>query len=553
MIMKQKFIFGILLILIWAVFASAQPSEIKPGGLHLTTDQWREDLRFLAAEMPKRHKNLFHTMTREQFETAVKQLDERLPMLTQNQIALEFARLVAMVQDGHTGMWIPGRAELNFHAIPVRLYLFKEGLFVQAAAPEYANIVGGRVLRVGNATAEKAIEAVGEYIAKENIMGVKDAAPMYLISPEILQALGFIKDIDKIDLEIEKNGQQLTAEIKPAGLFGQMIGIEARKGWVDARDRAKNPLPLWLKDPGNGFWFEYVPDSKVLYVQLNQVLNKPDETIENFFGRVGEALNKNEVERFVLDLRLNGGGNNGLVPYIIRTIVKADKIDRRDRFFVIIGRQTFSAAQNLTNELEKYTKVTFVGEPTASHVNMYGDARPLFLPNSKLRVNISSLWHQNMIELDKRQWTTPQLSAPLTFADYADNIDSPMKAIIEYKPQKSLAEILNETVQKSDFAAAKAKISEFRKNPANEYQNIEADINAFGYTLARTQKMNEAIEIFKLNTELYPESANVYDSLGEAYANQGNKAEAIKSYEKALQINPNYSSSVEALRRLKGN
>lgn len=42
---------------------------------------WREDLRFLAEELPKRHANLFHTMTREQFETAVKQLDERIPTL----------------------------------------------------------------------------------------------------------------------------------------------------------------------------------------------------------------------------------------------------------------------------------------------------------------------------------------------------------------------------------------------------------------------------------------------------------------------------------------
>ena len=50
------------------------------------TDQWREDLRFMAEEMPKYHRNLFHTTTREQFESAVQRLDERIPSLTRHQI-----------------------------------------------------------------------------------------------------------------------------------------------------------------------------------------------------------------------------------------------------------------------------------------------------------------------------------------------------------------------------------------------------------------------------------------------------------------------------------
>jgi tetratricopeptide (TPR) repeat protein len=549
--MKQKLIYGILSILICVVSGGAQTSQSKNEGLNLTAQQWREDLQVLATEMPKRHKNLFHTMTREQFETAVKQLDAKIPTLSQNQIALEFARIVSMVQDGHTGLWLPFAPEAGFHALPIKLYLFKEGLFVQSAAPEYAAIVGGKVIRIGSETAEKAIEAVGEYIPKENLMGVKNAAPMYLISPEVLQALGIIKDAEKVDLQIEKNGKQFTAEVKPAGLFANMTGAQARKSWVDARDSAKSPTPLWLKNEGSEFWFEYIPESKTLYVQFNQVLNKADETVESFFGRIGEALNKTDVDKLVLDIRLNGGGNNGLVPLIIRTLVKADKIDQKGKLFVIIGRQTFSAAQNLTNELEKYTKAVFVGEPTASHVNMFGDARGLILPNSKLRVNISTLWWQNMAESDKRQWTPPNVSAELTFADYANNIDPAMKAVLEYKLQKSLREIALELFEANDLKSFRSKAIEYKNNPVNVYQNIEAEINLFGYRLITLQKFNEAIEMFKLNVELYPESANVYDSLGDAYENQGNKTEAIKNYEKALQIDPKYPSSREALQRLK--
>ena len=53
--------------------------------------------------------------------------------------------------------------------------------------------------------------------------------------------------------------------------------------------------------------------------------------------------------------------------------------------------------------------------------------------------------------------------------------------------------------------------------------------------------------IFKLNVELYPESANVYDSLGEAYMNSGNSKKAIKNYQKSLELNPENNNAKEML------
>jgi tetratricopeptide (TPR) repeat protein len=518
----------------------------------LTKEQWRADLRFLADEMPKRHKNLFHTMTRDQFDTAVKDLDAKIPSMTPRQIELGMARIVTMVGDGHTGLWLAFLPEVGLRAIPVKFYLFREGLFIQSASPENAAIVGAKVIKIGNSTSDDAIKAVTDLVPRDNIYGIKDTAPTYLLSPEILHAIGMIKNAESVELTIEKNGNQKKVELKPTGLLADLVRTEARKSWANAFDESKNPKPLWMQRPQEPFWFEYVPSGKLLYVQLNQVLNKQDESLEAFFARVVEAIAKNDVEKCVLDLRLNGGGNNGLVSHVIRAIVKADKIDQKGKFFAIIGRRTFSAAQNLVNELEKYTKVTFVGEPTGSRVNMFGDARPIFLPNSKLRINISSLWWQNMVELDRRTWTSPQLAAAPSFKDYADNKDAAIEAISKYKPRPSLTELVRADFDPGNMAAVKTKLIEFRKDPANEFVSVEAEINTTGYRLLADQRTAQAIELFKLNTELYPDSANVFDSLGEAFESANRKDEAIKAFEKALQIDPNYQSSVDALRRLKG-
>ncbi len=80
----------------------------------------------------------------------------------------------------------------------------------------------------------------------------------------------------------------------------------------------------------------------------------------------------------------------------------------------------------------------------------------------------------------------------------------------------------------------------------------EQSINRAGYELMEGGKGKDAIELFKLNVRLYPESWNVYDSLGEAYAAAGDKALAIENYEKSLQLNPKNETGKAALAKLKG-
>ncbi len=527
----------------------------------LSAAQWRDDLRYLAAELPKRHKNLFHTMTRGQFEKAISDLDSKIPILTQNQIAMEFAKIVTMVGDGHTRLVPLFEPTQRFRTFPVSIYVFKEGVFIQAADKAYSEAVGGRIVKIGNASVEQVIAKLSEYVPAENEMGLKNAVPLYIGSPEVLQALGFITDTDteKVPFLIEKNGRQFTVDLQPKGLISEMIGKPVGLDWIDARQGAGTPPP-WMKNPENGYWgesggyrFEYLKDQKALYIQLNQVLDMQEKPLAPFFQEVVSAAKTNDVEKLVLDVRQNGGGNNGLVPVIVRPIIQLEKLDQKGKFFVLIGRRTFSAAQNLVNALEKFTNATFVGEPTGSHVNMYGDARRFTLPNSKMTVRASTLWHQDNIELDKRIWTPPHIAAPLTFADYSKNIDTAMQAIFNYQPKKTLRDIALELFRANDLKSFKAKALEFKNDPANMYQSIEADINSFGYRLIAMQKVNDAIEMFKVNTELYPNSANAFDSFGEALANAGRRDEAITAYEKALSIDPKFPTSIDALKRLKAN
>ncbi len=78
-------------------------------------------------------------------------------------------------------------------------------------------------------------------------------------------------------------------------------------------------------------------------------------------------------------------------------------------------------------------------------------------------------------------------------------------------------------------------------------------LDRLGYDLLKSKKVQEAIEIFKLNVEMFPNSSNVYDSLGEAYMVNGDKELAIKNYEKSLELNPKNTNAVDMLKKLRGN
>jgi hypothetical protein len=78
----------------------------------------------------------------------------------------------------------------------------------------------------------------------------------------------------------------------------------------------------------------------------------------------------------------------------------------------------------------KYTTAIFVGEPTSSHGNTFGDSYRIVMPNSGVTVRVSTLWHQYLDSRDKRLMIDPEIRAPLTFADYVAGRDPALQAVI---------------------------------------------------------------------------------------------------------------------------
>ena len=119
-------------------------------------------------------------------------------------------------------------------------------------------------------------------------------------------------------------------------------------------------------------------------------------------------------------------------------------------------------------------------------------------------------------------------------------------------PKQSIAETLLKTVVEKDVDSAVRQYRELKTTRTNEYDFREMELNTLGYQLLQMKKVAEAIEVFKLNVEAYPQGANTYDSLGEAYMVHGDKELAITNYKKSLELNPQNTGAKQALATLTG-
>jgi CubicO group peptidase (beta-lactamase class C family) len=130
--------------------------------------------------------------------------------------------------------------------------------------------------------------------------------------------------------------------------------------------------------------------------------------------------------------------------------------------------------------------------------------------------------------------------------------EQPALAWLNYDSYKSARNTLLKNIAAKGAETALREYREWRRGrPAGELIN-EDQMNSLGYELLYSWKrVSDAIEVFKLNVEDYPQSSNVYDSLGEAYAVNGDKELAVKNYARSVELNPNNTGGIEALKKLR--
>ena len=341
----------------------------------------------------------------------------------------ELGRIVAMVGDGHTELWLPQEAT-GFRRLPVFAGYFGDELYIFAATPEHTELLGTRVVAIGGVPVREAYERVVPLIGRDNEYEYRRSAPVYLMHPEILAAVGITPATDEATLTLAGPEGETDVSLRP------LAGPTTE--WVTAQEAAGSEPPLYLRHRDRWYWFEYLEDSRTLYLQYDRCRDQPDApSIKKFARELFDFVDSHPVERFVVDLRHNTGGNFHRNEPLIEGIRSRPKINQEGRLFVITSRTTFSAATLAAIDLERRTEAILVGEPSRGKPNGYSDEKHLRLPNSNVEVNYSPLYREAMPELGDAPFLPVDLPVEPTFEEYREGRDPVLAAILAYDREKA--------------------------------------------------------------------------------------------------------------------
>jgi hypothetical protein len=350
--------------------------------------RWHQDVQYFASQLPRLHVDAFHSVDRQEFECAVAGLDAAIPTLNDFEITLEILRIVAMVGDAHTRAVPP--SSMPFHLYPLKLYWLQDGFYVTGATPTYQDAVGARVVQIGGVAIEDVYAAVAPYVAHETDTGLRDDVWLHLLCPEVHRTLGIADGPQAGRYTLEKSdGTRVSLALAAVG------GDEY---FTIVPETLPAGEPLYLQQRAQFYWFTYLEDARTVYFQYNKGQDMETQSFRGLADELFAFVDAHPVERLVIDVRHNGGGDEGPFWSFVNRLAK-HPLNEEGRLYVIVGRGTYSSAVLNAAMLQRKTDATFVGEPPSSTLDHYGQFNTFVLPNSHIRVYCSTAYFTRSLDL----------------------------------------------------------------------------------------------------------------------------------------------------------
>ena len=376
---------------------------------------WRVDLAHLMAELRRVHWLYRHRPLPRETLRRAEALEARLADLGDPEVVVALQGILASLGDGHSVLFPMGMGRGSLGRLPLGLWSFHDGLFVVRAEGPQEELLGSEVVKIGGVPASELMARMARLASHDNPSGLRWVAPVYLTFEEYLEAAG--ADLERgMTFRRAAGGRDENRRIEgsrePVDPSRLVLSLPAPPGIAP---------PLHLSRPETAFWSEYLEEG-LLYVQINRI-GDGGGTLAGFAVDLRRRLEGKPAEGLILDLRHNPGGDAGRLPELVRTLVAFDIRAGEGGLIVLMGRNTFSAAQTLLNDLERLTSAVFVGEPPGTRPNRLGNEAPFRLPCSGALGTLSSGYNQGATSRDQRRWIPPDVPVKVTSKDYFEGRD----------------------------------------------------------------------------------------------------------------------------------
>lgn len=371
--------------------------------------------------------------------------------LSHEQFILRVAEIAALADNAHTAIG-ENAFRKGTPRLPIRTFLFADGLHILYADPANADLLGARIDRIADQDLNSVYRRLSRYSAGPERRRRLQLIPV-LESPALLNAAGIATPTDRIEL---------TGVLADGRPFQRSVIAEQRDraAWVSNTMRLLFPAlkprgrelaglmppdgnrPVYLVHRSKLFTLEPLP-AQGLYIGLTHNADGDEEKIEPFLDEALAHVRAQQPAFVVVDMRMNGGGDYTTTYGFARTLPEAAG---KARIYVLTSPWTFSAAITTVAALKQAggLRVRIIGEPVGDRLDFWAEGGTMHLPNSGVQVSYAAGRHNYAAACADRQtcfWLNelypvrvdsldPDIAVTLNFSDYRNGIDPAMAAVL---------------------------------------------------------------------------------------------------------------------------
>lgn len=375
-----------------------------------------EDIMFFKQELPKLHKNLFSNITKKEFNDLTDQLIDKVDQLDNKQVFAELNEIVASIGDAHTtiNIW-------DGYSYPLQFWIFDGNAYVVNADASLEEMIFSQILKIDGVDIDIVMEQLTTFISHENESWVLAMLPSYLQSPIYMYSQGIVQKENEAVFTVQKDG-----EVRDYTVLALEYGKSAN--FVN-----KKTEDILIGRYNKYYDYEYLPDHKAFCFEYNVCADMESRSFVDFNKEMFDIIEDNEVDKIIIDLRNNTGGNSEILNPFTRSLKSYIAENANVRVYILVGRNTFSSGMFAIYRVkESAPEAVSVGESTGGALDCYGEVRTINLPNSQVPISYSTKYFEFSKDFGYKNdgvgTFLPDISIQPTIEDYKSGTD----AVLDY-------------------------------------------------------------------------------------------------------------------------
>jgi hypothetical protein len=361
---------------------------------------WHEDIDYFESELAKNHIDFYSIIDSVDFHNRLSVLKEKTDFLTDYEVELELQRILASLHISHTSILV--QFNQSTKRLPLIADFFDDGLFIVGINKSNREFIGRKIIGINNIPIEEIYSRTEPFVSFENKQWLNRQFPYFISNVSFLKYIGVVKEDSLLTVNLDN---QVTINFK--------AGLENLVSETAEVFNTSN----WLKNRTRNYWFYVDNTCDLVYIQYNRCQEDTSYLFVDFVNDILKSVKEDSVNRILIDLRLNSGGDSEVFNPLIFALKELKNIE----VYTAISKKTFSSGRMVAIKLRNQINSILIGENTGGSPRSYGNLRQIKLPNHTIVVNYCTKYFS--LEDTNKNTTEPDIKVRYLSTDFFDGND----------------------------------------------------------------------------------------------------------------------------------